>query len=169
MMASTTARTVAIYPGTFDPFTNGHLDLVRRGSRLFDRLIVAVAGNQAKQPLFSAEARVEMVSQAVSELPNVDVDCFSGLLVGYAVSRNANVLLRGIRGAADYEYELQMARMNSRLQPDIETVALLSSEAFSFISSRLVKEVAGLGGSITGLVPPSVEARLRDRLNRKEI
>lgn len=159
-------RIVAIYPGSFDPITNGHLHLIRRGARLFDRLIVAVLRNQVKQPLFSTEERTEMLAEAVSGLPNVSVDSFDGLLVNYATSQNATVLLRGIRAVSDYEYELQMALMNRRLQPEIETVSLMSGDAYSFISSRLVKEVISLGGNISGLVPAAVEARLKQRLRR---
>ncbi len=159
-------RIVAIYPGSFDPITNGHLDLIRRGARLFDRLIVAVLRNEAKQPLFSAEERTEMLREAVTGLTNVSVDSFDGLLVEYATAQRATVLLRGIRAVSDYEYELQMALMNRRLQPEIETVCLMSGDAFSFISSRLVKEVISLGGNISGLVPSAVEERLKLRLRR---
>ena len=155
---------VAIYPGSFDPITNGHLDLIRRGARLFDRLIVAVLRNEAKQPLFSMAERMEMAGEVAGGLPNVEVDSFGGLLVDYAATKQATVLLRGIRAISDYEYELQMAHMNRRLAPGIETVSLMSNEAFSFISSRLVKEVVALGGDVSGLVPPSVEARLKKRL-----
>ncbi len=158
------APTVAIYPGSFDPITNGHLDLIQRGSRLFDKLIVSILRHETKEPLFSVEERMEMLREVVHVYPNVDVDCFDGLLVDYAGQRSATVLLRGIRAISDYEYELQMALMNRRLSPELETVFLMSNEAYSFISSRLVKEVFGLGGDITGLVPPSVEARLQRRL-----
>ena len=163
-MDSPPRRIVAIYPGSFDPITNGHLDLIRRGARLFDRLIVAVLRNEAKQPLFSAEERMEMLREAVTGLTNVSVDSFDGLLVEYATAQRATVLLRGIRAVSDYEYELQMALMNRRLQPEIETVCLMSGDAFSFISSRLVKEVISLGGNISGLVPSAVEERLKQRL-----
>jgi len=163
-MDSPPRRIVAIYPGSFDPITNGHLDLLRRGARLFDRLIVAVLRNEAKQPLFSAEERMEMLREAVTGLTNVSVDSFDGLLVEYATAQRATVLLRGIRAVSDYEYELQMALMNRRLQPEIETVCLMSGDAFSFISSRLVKEVISLGGNISGLVPSAVEERLKQRL-----
>ncbi len=156
----------AVYPGSFDPITNGHLDLIRRGARLFDRLIVAVLRNEAKQPLFSVEERCEMLRDAVSDMPNVSIDSFGGLLVQYAASQNATVLLRGIRAVSDYEYELQMALMNRRLRPDIETVTLMSADAYSFISSRLVKEVISLGGNIAGLVPAAVEEKLKLRLHR---
>jgi len=159
-------RITAIYPGSFDPITNGHLDLIRRGARLFDRLIVAILRNHAKQALFSTEERSEMLREAVDGLPNVSVDSFDGLLVQYASTQQATVLLRGIRAVSDYEYELQMALMNRRLQPEIETVSLMSGDAYSFISSRLVKEVISLGGNISGLVPPAVEARLKQRLRR---
>jgi len=165
-MDSPPRRIVAIYPGSFDPITNGHLDLIRRGARLFDRLIVAVLHNEVKQPLFSSEERTEMLREAVSGLQNVSVDSFHGLLVEYATSQRATVLLRGIRAVSDYEYELQMALMNRRLQPEIETVCLMSGDAFSFISSRLVKEVISLGGNISGLVPASVEQRLKERLRQ---
>jgi pantetheine-phosphate adenylyltransferase len=158
-------RVVAIYPGSFDPITNGHLDVIERGSRLFDRLIVSVLQNEAKAPLFSVPERVDMLTETVSPFSNVEVDSFHGLLADYALKRGAGVILRGIRAISDYENELQMALMNRRLQPGIETAFLLAGEAFSFISSRLVKEVIGLGGNITGLVPPLVERRLRERLN----
>ena len=157
---------VAIYPGSFDPITNGHLDLIQRGSRLFDRLIVAILGNETKEPLFSVEERSEMLVEVVNVYPNVEVDSFQGLLVDYAAQHSATVLLRGIRAISDYEYELQMALMNRRLRPELETVFMMANEAYSFISSRLVKEVFGLGGSITGLVPPSVEARLDRRMSK---
>lgn len=155
---------IAIYPGSFDPITNGHLDLIQRGSRMFDRLIVSILRNDAKQPLFTVEERMEMLREVVQVYPNVAVDTFEGLLVEHAAARSATVLLRGIRAISDYEYELQMALMNRRLRPDLETVFLMANESYSFISSRLVKEVFGLGGSISGLVPPTVEQRLRRRM-----
>ena len=163
-MSGKPASAVAIYPGSFDPITNGHLDLIQRGSRLFDRLIVSILRNESKAPLFTVEERIEMLHEVVQVYPNVEVDSFNGLLVDHAAAYNATVLLRGIRAISDYEYELQMALMNRRLRPDIETVFLLAQEAYSFISSRLVKEVFGLGGDISGLVPPSVEARMHQRL-----
>ncbi|MDQ6708757.1 MAG: pantetheine-phosphate adenylyltransferase [Acidobacteriota bacterium] len=164
-MAPKPAQVTAIYPGSFDPITSGHLDLIERGARLFDCLIVSILRNEVKEPLFSVEERMEMLREVVHEYPNVQVDCFNGLLVQYAAAKAATVLLRGIRAISDYEYELQMALMNRRLRPDIETVFLLAGEAHSFISSRLVKEVISLGGNISGLVPPSVETRLRERLH----
>jgi pantetheine-phosphate adenylyltransferase len=156
----------AIYPGSFDPITNGHLDLIVRGCCLFDKLTVAILRNETKKPLFSVEERIEMLREVVDCYRNVAVDSFEGLLVDYAAQNGATVLLRGIRAISDYEYELQMALMNRRLRPDIETVFMMASEAHSFISSRLVKEVFGLGGSIEGLVPPPVEVRLRKRFGR---
>ena len=159
---------IAIYPGSFDPITNGHLDVIERGSRLFDVLVVSVLQNEAKSPLFTVPERMEMLSEATDRFPNVEVDSFNGLLADYAVRRGAGVILRGIRAISDYENELQMALMNRRLQAGLETAFLLAGEAFSFISSRLVKEVIGLGGNITGLVPPMVERRLRERLKKDD-
>jgi len=156
---------VAIYAGSFDPITRGHDDLVNRRLEFVDRVVVAVATNVAKQPLFSVEERVEMAREVLRGYQNVEVEHFEGLLVDYAAARGATVLLRGIRAISDYEKELQMALMNRRLRPEIETLFLMSSEAHSFISSHIVKEVFRLGGKMTGLVPPSVEARLRKRLN----
>jgi pantetheine-phosphate adenylyltransferase len=155
-----------VYPGSFDPITNGHLDLIQRGSRLFSRLIVGILRNEGKEPLFSVEERMEMLREVVQVYPNVEVDSFDGLLVDYAAARQATVLLRGIRAISDYEYELQMALMNRRLSPELETVFMMAHEAYSFISSRLVKEVFSLGGPITGLVPPPVESRLQRRLSK---
>jgi pantetheine-phosphate adenylyltransferase len=154
---------VAIYPGSFDPITNGHLDLIARGSRLADRLIVAILRNEGKPPLFSVEERIQMLKTVLEPYTNVEVAAFEGLTVAYAAQRGANLILRGIRAVSDYEYELQMALMNRRLQPEIETAFLMAGEAYSFISSRLVKEVAKLGGNISGLVPPLVERRLREQ------
>jgi len=155
---------IAVYPGSFDPITNGHLDLVERGARLCDRLIVAVLENESKQPLFTVAERMEMLREVVGEYPNVEVDSFDGLLVDYARQKGATAIVRGIRAISDYEHELQMALMNRRLCPSVETVFLMSGEAYSFISSRIVKELIRLGGNLTGLVPPSVEVRLRNRV-----
>lgn len=154
---------IAIYPGSFDPITNGHLDLIERSARLVDKLIISILRNENKQPLFSIQERLDMLRDVVGPYPNVEVDSFDGLLVDYAAARSATVILRGIRAISDYEYELQMALMNRRLRPQIETVFLMSGEAYSFISSRLVKEVFRLGGDISGLVPPPVEQRLKNR------
>jgi pantetheine-phosphate adenylyltransferase len=157
---------VAVYPGSFDPITNGHLDLIERCAPLVDRLVVAVLKNAHKHPLFSLEERVEMLREVVGHYANVEVDCFDGLLVDYARQKHARLLLRGIRAISDYEYELQMALMNRRLAPEIETMFMMAGEAHSFISSKLVKEVAGLGGDVAGLVPASVEDKLCRRVRR---
>jgi pantetheine-phosphate adenylyltransferase len=164
-VAAKETSVIAIYPGSFDPFTNGHLDLIERSTHLFDRLYVAILRNETKKPLFSVADRAAMIEEVLRDggFTNVEVDSFEGLLVDYAARKGATVLLRGIRAISDYEYELQMALMNRRLRPEIETVFLMASEAYSFISSRLVKEVAGLGGAISGLVPPAVETRLRQK------
>jgi pantetheine-phosphate adenylyltransferase len=154
----------AIYPGSFDPLTHGHLDLIERASQIFDQLVVAVLTNLEKAPLFSIEERVEMLREVTAGMPNVSVDTFSGLLVNYAMKKKARVILRGIRAFTDYEYELQMALMNRQLQPNLETVFLTPAEAYSHISSRLVKEIFQHGGSVSGLVPPVVEQRLRQKV-----
>jgi pantetheine-phosphate adenylyltransferase len=155
----------AIYPGTFDPVTNGHLDLIARGAMIFDRLIVAVAQNLEKEPLFAVKERVEMLEAVTFELKNVEVEVFDGLLMEYARSRGAGVVMRGIRAVSDYEYELQMAMMNRKIEPEIETVFMLPAEAYSYISSRLVKELARLGGPVKDLVPPLVVERLRAKVS----
>jgi pantetheine-phosphate adenylyltransferase len=163
-VASQPRRLVAIYPGSFDPITNGHLDVIGRAARLVDRLIVSIARNERKQPLFSVSDRVEMVSEVVAEYPNVTVGYFDGLLVEYASSQGATLIIRGIRAISDYEYEWQMALMNRRLRPDIETMFMMAGQQHAFISSNMVKEVIRLGGDVTDLVPVSVEQRLKDRI-----
>jgi len=155
---------VAIYPGSFDPVTNGHLDLIERGTKTFGRLIVAVLRNADKQPLFTVDERVDMLRQVTRGFPMVEVDEFEGLLVDFARRRGATVILRGIRAISDYEYELQMALMNRKLEPGLETVFMIPAEAYSFLSSRVVRQLADLGGRLTGLVPPIVEQKLRERL-----
>jgi pantetheine-phosphate adenylyltransferase len=155
---------LAIYPGSFDPVTNGHLDLIDRGAKIFDRLSVSILRNLDKDPLFTIDERVEMLREVTQPWPNVEVDVFSGLLVEYAQLRGANVILRGIRAVSDYEYELQMAMMNRKLNPNLETVFMMPAVAYSYLSSRLVREIAQLGGPITGLVPPAVEQRLRAKV-----
>jgi len=146
--------TRAIYPGSFDPITNGHLDLIERGSRLFDQLVVAVLTNIEKEPLFGVDERVEMLLDVTRKMKNVEVDTFSGLLVDYAKQKKADAILRGIRAFSDYEYELQMALMNRKLEPKVETVFLMPAESYTYVSSRLVKEIFRHGGSVKGLVPP---------------
>jgi len=154
----------AIYPGTFDPLTNGHLDLVERGAKLFDKLVVAILRNESKSPLFSVQERVEMITEAVAGYKNVSVATFDGLTVEFARMQGATALIRGIRAISDYEHELQMALMNRRLADELETVFLLPGEKYSFVSSRMVKNVARLGGSVEGLVPPLVLERLKARV-----
>ncbi|MBZ5502894.1 MAG: pantetheine-phosphate adenylyltransferase [Acidobacteriia bacterium] len=155
----------AIYPGSFDPVTNGHLDLIARGARIFDTLVVAVARNLDKDPLFAVKERIEMLEAVTFDWKNVEVDMFEGLLVDYARARGARVILRGIRAVSDYEYELQMAMMNRKVEPQIETVFMLPGEAYSYLSSRLVKELARFGGPVKGLVPALVEERLKAKFS----
>ena len=157
-------KRIAVYPGTFDPVTNGHLDLVERASRQFDRLIIAILRHDEKQPVFSLEERMALLREAAAPFANVEVDAFHGLLVDYAQKVGAGTIVRGLRALSDFEYELQMAMMNRRLAPDVETVFLMPSEAYAYLSSRLVREVARLGGDLTGLVPAQVVAALKRRL-----
>jgi pantetheine-phosphate adenylyltransferase len=158
-------KVVAIYPGSFDPPTNGHLDLVERGSKIFDELVVAILRNAEKDPLFSLADRKRMLEELTSDFKNVRVDTFDGLTVDYAARVGAKAVLRGIRAISDYEYELQMALMNRKLHPELETVFMMPAEQYSYLSSRLVREVAQLGGSIKDLVPEMVERRLREKLD----
>jgi pantetheine-phosphate adenylyltransferase len=151
---------VAIFPGSFDPLTNGHLDLIERSARLFDRVIVAVLTNSSKQPLFPVKTRLAMLSEVFKGRATIEVDAFRGLLVDYARTRGARVVVRGIRGVTDFDGETQMALMNRRLDADLETVFLAPSASNAYISSRLVREIATLGGSLEGLVPPVVAKRL---------
>jgi len=157
---------VAVYPGTFDPVTFGHLDLVERGRKHVDRLIIAILRNEDKQTLFTVEERTAFLREAVAPLKNVVVDDFDGLLVDYAKRTGATLILRGLRAVSDFEYELQMAMMNRRLAPDVETAFLMPNEAFSYVSSRLVREVARLGGDVSGLVPPTVAQALVEKFGR---
>jgi pantetheine-phosphate adenylyltransferase len=156
---------VAIYPGSFDPVTNGHLDLIERGEKMFDLVIVAVLKNAEKQPLFTVGERVEMLREVTRNWPGVEVDVFEGLLVDYARKRHAGVILRGIRAISDYEYELQMALMNRKLEPRLETVFMIPGEPYSYLSSRLVREIAQFGGPLDGFVPSVVEQRLRAKVS----
>jgi pantetheine-phosphate adenylyltransferase len=154
---------VAIYPGSFDPLTNGHVDIIQRGSRFFDRIVIAVLLNLEKSPLFTVPERVSIAREVFREMPNVEVDTFDGLLVDYARRKGASVIVRGLRAVSDFEYEMQMALMNRRLNQDVETVFMMPAEPYTYVSSRLVKEVVALGGTVHGLVPEVVEARLRDK------
>jgi pantetheine-phosphate adenylyltransferase len=158
-------KVIAIYPGSFDPPTNGHLDLIERGSHIFDELVVAILRNAEKTPLFSVGERRKMLEDLTADLKNVRVDVFDGLTVEYAARSKASAVLRGIRALSDYEYELQMAMMNRKLRPDLETVFMMPAEQYSYLSSRLVREVARLGGDISGLVPEIVEQRLKEKLD----
>jgi pantetheine-phosphate adenylyltransferase len=159
---------IAIYPGSFDPVTNGHLDLIERGEKMFDSVIVAVLKNAEKEPLFSVPERIEMLRESTKQWPSVEIDIFQGLLVDYARKKGAGVILRGIRAISDYEYELQMALMNRKLEPRLETVFMLPGESYSYLSSKLVREIARLGGALTGLVPPAVETRLLEKLSEQK-
>jgi len=156
---------IAIYPGSFDPVTNGHLDLIERGEKMFDLLIVAVLRNTEKQPLFTVPERMEMLCEVTKQWSGVEIDVFDGLLVEYARKRGAGVILRGIRAVSDYEYELLMALMNRKLEPRLETVFMLPGLSYSYLSSKLVREIAQLGASLKGLVPEVVEQRLRAKVS----
>ena len=160
--------TLAVYPGTFDPLTNGHVDIIERGARLFDRIIVALLVNAEKSPLFSVEERLDIARTVFGNLPNVEVDTFDGLLVDYVERRQAQVIVRGLRAVSDFEYEFQMALMNRRLNGKIETVFMMPAEQYSYISSRLIKEVFSLGGRVHGLVPDTVEERLRQKVTHRK-
>jgi len=161
---SSARSVVAIYPGSFDPLTNGHLDLIFRAAKLVDRLIVAVLNNSQKQSLFTVAERMEMIRLSVEGAENVEVDSFDGLLVDYAARRQAAVVVRGIRAISDYEIELQMALINRRLRPETETIFLMAREEFSYVSSRMIKEIFSLGGDVGSFVPPLVSERLREKL-----
>ncbi len=156
---------LAIYPGSFDPVTNGHLDLIERGTKIFERLIVGVLRNTEKQPLFAVSERVEMLREVTRAFPSVEVDVFDGLLVDYARRRGAGVILRGIRAVSDYEYELQMALMNRKLEPQLETVFMMPALSYSYLSARLVREIAQFGGPLKGMVPEAVEQRLKAKVS----
>jgi pantetheine-phosphate adenylyltransferase len=156
---------IAIYPGSFDPPTNGHLDLIQRGSKMFEELVVAVLRNSEKSPMFSLAERLEMLRQITVDLTNVRIDTFEGLMVEYAKSIDAMCVLRGIRAISDYEYELQMALMNRKLEPSLETVFMMPAVKYSYVSSRLVREVAQAGGPVNELVPEAVEQKLREKLD----
>jgi len=159
---------VAIYPGSFDPLTNGHVDIIRRGAHLFDRIVIAVLVNLEKAPLFTVPERVEIACEIFAGNTNVEVDTFDGLLVDYARKRGARVIVKGLRAVSDFEFEMQMALMNRKLNPEVETVFMMPTQPYTYVSSRLVKEVVALGGSVHGLVPESVEKRLREKKLSRE-
>lgn len=162
-MAERITPRTAIFPGSFDPLTNGHIDIIQRGAKLFDRIVVAVLTNAAKTPLFSVEERMAIINENFNGQANVEADSFDGLLVDYARRKQATVIVRGLRGISDFEYELQMAMLNRHLDPAVETVFMMPAEQYTYVSSRLIKEVMALGGNIKGLVPPGVERRLSEK------
>lgn len=155
---------VGVYPGSFDPVTNGHLDIIKRSSNVFDKIIVAVLNNTSKTPLFSVEERILLLRESCKDIKNVEVDSFSGLLIEYLKKMDANVIIKGLRAVSDFEYEFQMALMNRTLEPDIETLFMMTTDKYSYISSSLVKEVVRFGGKVTGLVPETVENQLYEKL-----
>jgi len=159
---------IAIYPGSFDPLTMGHVDIIQRGSRFFERIVVAVSTNVHKSPLFTVNERVDIAREVFRDRANVEVDTFDGLLVDYARRKQASVIVRGLRAVSDFEYEMQMALMNRRLNHDVETVFMMPAEPYTYVSSRLVKEVVALGGSVKGIVPDIVERRLREKKLARE-
>ncbi|HTL71892.1 MAG TPA: pantetheine-phosphate adenylyltransferase [bacterium] len=158
---------IAIYPGSFDPLTNGHLDVVQRAAKLFDRVIVAVAQNDSKHPLFTLTERVALAKKAVAHLPNVETDSFDGLLVEYVAARKARAIVRGLRAVSDFEFEFQLALMNRKLDENIETIFMMPKDTYTFLSSRIVKEIARLGGDVRAFVPPNVQTALQKKLNPK--
>jgi len=157
-------KRTAIYPGSFDPLTNGHLDVIQRAAKLFDRVVVAVASNESKHPLFTKDERVALVKKAVFRLPNVEADAFDGLLVEYVAAKQAQVIVRGLRAVSDFEFEFQLALMNRKLDENIETIFMMPKDTYTFLSSRIVKEIARLGGDVSSFVPPNVQVALRKKL-----
>jgi pantetheine-phosphate adenylyltransferase len=156
----------AIYPGSFDPLTNGHLDIIQRAAKLFDRVIVAVAQNEGKKPLFSLKDRLSLVQQSLGEFPNVQADSFDTLLVDYAAAQEGQAIIRGLRAVSDFEFEFQLALMNRKLNGSVETIFMMPRETYTFLSSRIVKEIARLGGNVDGFVPPHVRAALSRKFGR---
>jgi pantetheine-phosphate adenylyltransferase len=157
-------KRTAIYPGSFDPLTNGHLDVIQRAAKLFDRVVVAVASNESKHPLFTKDERVALVKKAVAKLPNVEADAFDGLLVEYVAEKNAQAIVRGLRAVSDFEFEFQLALMNRKLDEKIETIFMMPKDTYTFLSSRIVKEICRLGGDVSSFVPPNVQAALKKKL-----
>ncbi|MBI5773014.1 MAG: pantetheine-phosphate adenylyltransferase [Verrucomicrobia bacterium] len=160
-------RTV-IYPGSFDPLTNGHLDVIQRAARLFDRVVVAVADNEGKAPFFTVAERRRLVTDAVKHLPNVEADTFAGLLVDYVERQGAGAVVRGLRAVSDFEFEFQLALMNRKLNERVETIFMMPKDTYTFLSSRLVKEIARLGGDVSSFVPPNVQKALKAKITRKK-
>jgi pantetheine-phosphate adenylyltransferase len=158
----------AIYPGSFDPLTNGHLDVVQRAAKLFDRVVIAVAKNDGKQPTFALAERLALVKQAVKHLPNVEADAFSGLLVEYVAAKKAQAIVRGLRAVSDFEFEFQLALMNRKLNESVETIFMMPKDTYTFLSSRIVKEIARLGGDVSSFVPPHVQAALKEKFRRRK-
>ena len=156
----------AIYPGTFDPITNGHLSIVKRASQIFDKLVIAILNNPQKKPLFSLEERIHMIDEVLKDTPNIEIDSFGGLLVDYAVQKNSNVILRGLRALSDFEYEFQLALMNRKLNRDVQSIFLMTDYKWFYTSSTIVKEAASLGGDINGLVPDLVEQKLKEKFDQ---
>lgn len=154
---------IGIYPGSFDPITNGHLDIITRSAKLFDKLIVAVLSNPRKTALFTVDERIEMIRESVKDIDNIEIDSFSGLLIDFARLKKAKVIVKGLRAVSDFEYELQMALMNNKLDSEIETIFIMTSSKYSFLSSSIIKEVSSFGGCVRGLVPPIVEKRLKQK------
>lgn len=159
-------KNIAICPGSFDPITLGHLDIIKRGAKIFEKVYIVVLNNTSKNPLFTVEERIELIRQATKDIPNVEVDSYRGLLVEYVRSKNANVILRGLRAVSDFEYEMQITSVNSTLQPEIETFFMMTKSKYSFLSSSIVKEVAKYDGDIKGFVPPVVEQALREKYKK---
>ena len=157
---------IAVYPGSFDPITNGHLDIIQRSSQVFDKLIVAVVKNHSKEPLFSIEERIRLIQKAVGDIPNVEVDHFDGLLVNFVAARGAQIIIKGLRAISDFEYEFQMASLNHKLQPDVETMFMMTNHKYSYLSSSMEKEIAGLGGSIRDLVPDEILNDILDKFKK---
>ena len=164
---SSPRQRIAIYPGSFDPLTSGHVDIIARGSKIFDSIIVAILVNAEKVPLFTENERIAIIQEVFKDHKNVQAETFKGLLVDYAQEKNASVLVRGLRAVSDFEYEFQMALMNRHLAPGLETVFMMPDEKYTFVSSRLIKEVFMLGGEVSSLVPPVVEQRLREKQTSK--
>ena len=158
---------IGVYPGTFDPITNGHMDIIKRASKLFDKLIVGVLINTNKKPIFTAEERVELIKESCYSLDNIEVDCFSGLLIDFVKNKKANTIVRGLRAVSDFEYEFQMALMNRKLDENVETVFMMTSSKYSYLSSSLIKEVAKFGGCIKGLIPENVEKEMFEKFSNR--